>query len=87
MILGIGNIGGIVGSNIWMNREAPLYRTGVIVSLVFLVSNGLLSTVYYFGLRRENRIRDSGGRDYRFTDEAEDLDNMGDDHPSWRFTF
>lgn len=39
------------------------------------------------GLQAENKLRERGGRDYRFTDEADELDNMGDDHPSWRFTF
>ena len=87
MIIGGGNAGGIVGSNIWLTREAPLYRTGVSVTLALLILCGLGSTGYYLGLRAENRRRERGGRDYRFTDEADELDNMGDDHPAWRFTF
>jgi hypothetical protein len=27
-----------------------------------------------------------GGRDYRFMDERVDINNMGDDHPDFRFT-
>jgi len=87
MIIGGGNVGGIVGSNIWLAREAPGYKTGVSVSLAFLILCGLASTGYYMGLQAENKLRERGGRDYRFTDEAAELDNMGDDHPSWRFTF
>jgi hypothetical protein len=86
MIIGGGNAGGIVGSNIWLSREAPGYKTGISVSLALLILCGLSSTGYYIGLRAENKRRDRGGRDYRFTDEA-DLDNMGDDHPAWRYTF
>lgn len=37
MIIGGGNVGGIVGSNIWLAREAPGYKTGVSVSLAFLI--------------------------------------------------
>lgn len=87
MIIGGGNSGGIIGSTTWLNRETPYYKTGVSVSLSLLITCGILSTVYFFGLRAENQRRDRGGRDYRYTDEAEDLDNMGDDHPSWRYTF
>ncbi|UNI24979.1 hypothetical protein JDV02_010692 [Purpureocillium takamizusanense] len=87
MILGCGNVGGIIGSNIWLAREAPTFKTGVSISLAFLVLCGIASTGYYMGLRAENQLRDRGGRDYRLTEEADELDNMGDDHPSWRYTF
>ncbi|KAJ6444253.1 histidine acid phosphatase [Purpureocillium lavendulum] len=87
MIQSGGNFGGIIGSNIWLGREAPAYRTGVSVTLACLVLCGIGSTGYYLGLRAENRRRDRGERDYRLTEEASEVDNLGDDHPSWRFTF
>jgi hypothetical protein len=41
---------------------------------------------FFFGLRKENKLRDAGGRDYRYGGEEKDeLGNMGDDHPGFRF--
>ncbi len=51
-----------------------------------LVLVGITATIYYLGLRAENARRDRGERDYRYTEEADELDNMGDDHPTWRYT-
>jgi hypothetical protein len=34
---------------------------------------------------RENKKRDRGERDYRLV--GEDADNLGDDHPHFRFTY
>ena len=47
---------------------------------------GVMCTIFFFGLRAENKKRDRGGRDYRYTEERDELDNMGDDFPSFRYT-
>lgn len=85
--IGFGNCGGIVASNIFLSTEAPTYKTGFGTALSFLiVLCGGAATAMFLGLRAENRKRDRGGRDYRYTDEAAHLENMGDDHPEFRFT-
>ncbi|RDW57236.1 putative major facilitator superfamily permease-3 [Coleophoma crateriformis] len=84
--IGIGNCGGIVASNIFVKAEAPHYPTGFGTAMAFLFLCGATSTVMFFGLKYENRKRDSGGRDYRYNEDPSELDNMGDDHPSFRFT-
>ncbi|TVY78318.1 putative transporter [Lachnellula suecica] len=86
MQIGIGNIGGIVASNIFIPKESPRYTTGYGVSLAMLLLCGLMCTGFFFGLRAENKKRGRGGRDYRFTDERAELGNMGDDFPSFRHT-
>ena len=86
MQIGIGNAGGIVASNIFITNQSPRYPVGYGVSLAMLLMCGIMCTVFYFGLKAENRKRDMGGRDYRFMDERADLNNMGDDHPDFRFT-
>jgi len=84
--IGLGNAGGIVASNVFITKQAPRYKTGYGTSLAMLLMCGVMCTVFYVGLKRENRKRDSGGRDYRFHKEREELENMGDDHPGFRFT-
>lgn len=83
--IGLGNCGGIIASNIFLKAEAPYYPTGFGTSLALMGLTGITSTIMFIGLKWENRIRDRGGRDYRLTN-GEDLGNMGDDHPHFRFT-
>lgn len=83
--VGLGNVGGIVASNIFLAREAKgaRYPTGYGVSLGMLWICGVASVVLLFYVKRENRRRERGERDYRL--EAEDSGNLGDDHPHFRF--
>lgn len=84
MQVGFGNLGGIVASNIYLTTEQPTYHTGYGTSLALVWVCGIASTVMFFGVLRENKKRDRGERDSRL--EEPDVANMGDDHPSWRFT-
>lgn len=83
--VGLGNIGGIVASNVFLDAEAPRYPTGYGVSLGMLWLCAAACTVLFVGVRMENKKRERGERDGRLSEET-DLDNMGDDHPAWRFT-
>ncbi|KAF2868954.1 major facilitator superfamily domain-containing protein [Massariosphaeria phaeospora] len=84
MQVGFGNIGGIVASNVFLQRESPTYRTGYGVSLGLLWICGVACTALFFLVRAENRKRDRGERDYRLSEA--DADNLGDDHPGFRLT-
>jgi hypothetical protein len=85
MQIGLGNAGGIVASNVFITNQSPDYKVGYGTSLAMLLMCGSCCVVFYMGLMAENRKRDRGGRDYRFTDERDELENMGDDHPDFRF--
>ncbi|KIW19616.1 hypothetical protein PV08_00189 [Exophiala spinifera] len=86
-VLGFGSIGSIIASNIFLSREAPTFRTGYAVSFAFIGLEALLCTGYLLGLRRENRKRDSGERDWRLSLPQDEIDNLGDDHPEFRFCY
>ncbi|CAG8929592.1 unnamed protein product [Penicillium salamii] len=86
MQIGFGNCGGFVASNIFLSSEAPLYVTGYATSLgliwlCLIASCGLLVFLW-----RENRRRERGGG-ARLVFGPEDSDNLGDDHPDFRFTY
>lgn len=81
--VGFGNLGGIVASNVYLTREAPEYWTGLGVSLGMVWICGISCTAFYFLAIRENKKRDRGQRDHRL--QAADADNLGDDHPHWRY--
>lgn len=84
--IGFGNCGGILASNIFIKTEAPQYPTGFGTAMACMFLCGVMATIMFFGLRLENKKRDRGGRDYRFNEDPSELNNMGDDHPDFRFT-
>ncbi|KAI0121318.1 major facilitator superfamily domain-containing protein [Xylariales sp. AK1849] len=81
--VGFGNIGGIVASNVFFDTEAPVYWTGYGVSLGMLWISAAACTVLFLGVIRENKKRSRGERDRRL--QEGELNNLGDDHPSFRF--
>ncbi|EMD00019.1 hypothetical protein BAUCODRAFT_30459 [Baudoinia panamericana UAMH 10762] len=83
--VGFGNMGGIVASNIFITKQAPAYRTGYGTSLGLLWMCALACTGFLIGLMIENRKRDRGERDWRL--DTPEADNLGDDHPHFRFTY
>jgi hypothetical protein len=50
-----------------------------------LLMCGTACTIFFFVLKAENRRRDRGARDNRYEEGEEELKNMGDDHPGFRF--
>lgn len=58
MSIMLGNLGGTVGSNIYLAHEAPHYRTGYSVSLVCLALAIICTFVLRFAYDRANKQRD-----------------------------
>ncbi|KAJ4228773.1 hypothetical protein NW757_014112 [Fusarium falciforme] len=54
----MGNLGGMIGSNIYMAEEAPRYRTGYGVSVACLALAIFCTFVLRFAYDRENKKRD-----------------------------
>jgi hypothetical protein len=87
MQVGIGNIGGILASNIYLKSQAPEYPMGFGVGLGCVWICVASSFAFAWYIRRENRLRDEGKRDYRYELPEEERENLGDDHPAFRFTY
>ncbi|KAE9961860.1 hypothetical protein BLS_001228 [Venturia inaequalis] len=83
MQIGFGNAGGLVASNVFLAAEKPFYKTGFGTTLGLLWMCALACTVLFLGVRAENNKRDRGERDWRLGEE--DADNLGDDHPYFRY--
>jgi MFS family permease len=81
----LGNIAGIIASNIFLANESPKYPTGYGTAFGMLWMGTIASVILFFLLRRENRKRAAGERDSRLSRPKEEVDNMGDYHPSFRF--
>lgn len=79
--------GGVVASNIFFTSEAPKYPTGYWTSLGLLLFSVLMCVVFVVGLTRENKKRARGDYNHRLALEKDEVNNLGDDHPQFRFTY
>lgn len=85
--IGFGNCAGIAASCIFITAESPAYQLGYGVSLALMWVSGVACTVFFYGLWRENRKREKGDRDDRLQLPRDELENLGDDHPRYRFAY
>jgi len=82
----IGNIAGIIGANLFPPTDARHYTMGYGTAVGFMWFGGLCAASMALLMWRENRKRAAGERDDRLALPEEDLNNMGDSHPSFRYT-
>ncbi|KAI9685055.1 MAG: hypothetical protein M1822_005447 [Bathelium mastoideum] len=85
--ISIGNCAGFVGSNVFVDSQAPAYTVGYGVSLACIWLTVVMATIFLCGLRWENWKRERGEQDWRYNLPPEELKNLGDDHPAWRFVY
>ena len=84
--IGGGNCAALVSSNVFISKQAPSYPVGFGVGFALNMLAGICCTALYFGLRAENKRRDRGSRDDRLALPPDEVNNLGDDHPSFRYT-
>ncbi|KAF2744385.1 MFS general substrate transporter [Sporormia fimetaria CBS 119925] len=88
IVVGWGNMNGVVSSNIYNPKEKPHYRSGhgIVLAYMFLFLFG--GTIFtHLMLRRENRLRRAGKRDHWLEGKsAEDIRMMGDVRPDFYYT-
>lgn len=85
--VGFGNVAGIIASNIFLQKEAPRYTTGFSIAISMACVCVLSAITMLFYMKFENRKRDQGKRDHLLELPEEQRNNLGDDHPTFRFTF
>ncbi|KAF3912202.1 hypothetical protein ABW21_db0208814 [Orbilia brochopaga] len=88
LVIGFGNLNGVMSSNVYQGRDSPWYRPGHVAVLVYLA--GCLvggSFVYHMLLRRENRKRMRGDRDIWISGLNEkEIADRGDQRPDFFYT-
>ncbi|RFU75029.1 major facilitator superfamily [Trichoderma arundinaceum] len=82
----IGNLAGIIGSNIFLVNEAPTYVTGYSVALAMMWLGAICATIMFLLMWRENKKRDAGEQDYKLNFPEDIKNNLGDAYPTFRFT-
>ncbi|KAH8892180.1 high-affinity nicotinic acid transporter [Thozetella sp. PMI_491] len=87
LMISVGNLGGAVGTNIYLSREAPYYWTGYGVSLAVVVISTIAAVLLRWKLIAINRERDALSLDEvheLYTEQQ--LAEMGDNSPLFRYT-
>ncbi|KAJ4302715.1 hypothetical protein N0V90_001605 [Kalmusia sp. IMI 367209] len=87
LMISVGNLGGVAGTNIYLAREAPYYWTGYGVSLGVIFCSTLAAVFLRWKLKAINRARDEMNLDDiydKYTEE--ELWYMGDESPLFRYT-
>lgn len=84
--LAAGNIGSLVGTNIFLDREAPRYSTGYGVSLGFICLGLATALALELTLKARNKSKETVSEDevrQQYTDEQ--LDKLGDKSPLFKY--
>lgn len=91
LLISVGNMGGIMGSNIYLAREKPKYTTGFAASLAMCFGAICMTFVLRWAYARENRKKDEmiaeqGEAAIRARYSEDELMMMGDKSPFFRYT-
>ncbi|KAG6361946.1 hypothetical protein INS49_010175 [Diaporthe citri] len=86
MLTSVANFGGIAGSFMFLDREAPVYHTGYGLAVATGATGMIGSTVLYFSWRRLNRRR-SGVHEDQVREKHTDMEllRLGDRSPLFRY--
>ena len=87
LLISLGNLGGIIGSNIYLAKEAPHYWTGYGFSLAILVVAIIVTLILRFLYARINRQREAMDRvviEQQYS--LQELLDMGDKAPTFRYS-
>ncbi|KAL1865923.1 hypothetical protein VTK73DRAFT_5007 [Phialemonium thermophilum] len=84
----LGNCAGIFSSFIYRTQDSPKYRLGHGLTLGFVFVSGCMFLTTALLLRRENKRRDRGERDYVLDGKTPDeIARLGDYHPEYRYLY
>jgi len=64
LLVSLGNSGNLISSNVFLTRETPTFHTGFSVGMGLNIMSGIMLTLLFFGLRKENKRlegREGGG--------------------------
>jgi hypothetical protein len=85
--IGFGNVAGLIASNIFIISQRPYYKMGYSICLSLILLTMVAATLMAVYMKLENKKRDEGKRDYMLSLPADELYNLGDAHPTFRFVF
>lgn len=86
--VGFGNIGGIIATFAFLSKDAPYYTKGIGLGLAFALLCVVITTAYFLGVVRENRLKDKGLWTKKWNKMSPEVQAVsGDLDPNFRYTY
>ncbi|KAL4944120.1 hypothetical protein BDV06DRAFT_233853 [Aspergillus oleicola] len=84
--VGVGNVGGIIGTYSFLEKNAPLYRNGYTIGLSFACFSGAMATLYLLAVWNDNKQRERiQAQGVQVT--AEEEEKLGDLAVTYRYAY
>lgn len=85
MQISIGNLGAVMGTQLYRSDDGPRFVVGHSMALAYLVANIVVVTVLGWRLRKQNAQRVAVAEEIKHVGEVENW--KGDSDPRWRFEY
>ncbi|KAF3065913.1 High-affinity nicotinic acid transporter [Daldinia childiae] len=85
MQISIGNLGAVLGTQLYRSTDGPRFIVGHSVALGYLVANAVVVTILAVRLKKENERREGITEEIKHVGEVADW--QGDSDPRWRFEY
>ncbi|KAI0110693.1 MFS general substrate transporter [Hypoxylon sp. NC0597] len=85
MQISIGNLGAVLGTQLYRATDGPRFIVGHSLALAYLVANAVVVTILGIRLKRENQRRQAIAEEIKHVGEV--VDWRGDSDPRWRFEY
>ncbi|KAK2007900.1 major facilitator superfamily transporter [Colletotrichum eremochloae] len=85
MQITIGNLGAVLGTQLYRSNDGPRYFVGHSFALGYLVANFVVCSILYVVLKRENTRREAIASEVQAIGDLTDW--PGDKDPRWRFQY
>lgn len=85
MQISIGNLGAVLGTQLYRSDDGPRFVVGHSMALAYLVANIVVVTILGWRLKKQNAARAAVAEEV--TDVGQAVDWKGDDDARWRFEY
>ncbi|KAF3003627.1 hypothetical protein E8E13_007598 [Curvularia kusanoi] len=82
-ISSFGNAGAFIGTNVFLKREEPKFRTGFSTGIGLATIGMIAATILFVGMYLENKRRDE--KALSGISEEDAMGNLGEKHPDFRY--
>ena len=83
MQISIGNLGAVLGTQLYRSGDGPRFIVGHSFALGYLVANIIVVTLLGWRLKKQNQARAALAEEIKDVGQVEDW--RGDSDPRWRF--
>jgi MFS family permease len=84
-MIGLGNCGNLVSSNVFITAQTPKFKTGFSTGLALNIVGIVAASALELYCWMANRRRDAGKENVKLEKDSDIVRDLGDDHPDFRY--